>query len=69
MIMPRGGTREGAGPKVGWRKGYSEARQGHQIGLHEDEWEVVKAFANLVKQDINKAREKLKELEDEQGKV
>lgn len=52
MIMPRGGTREGAGRKVGWRKGYSEARQGHQIRLHEDEWEVVKTFANLVKQDI-----------------
>ena len=28
--MPRGGTREGAGRKVGWRKGYSEARQGHR---------------------------------------
>ena len=69
MIMPKGGTREGAGRKVGWRKGYSEARQGHQIRLHEDEWEVVKAFANLVKQDINKAREKLKELEEELGKV
>ena len=52
--MPRGGTREGAGRKVTWRKGYSETRQGHQIRLHEDEWEVVKAFANLVKQDINK---------------
>ena len=67
--MPRGGAREGAGRKVGWRKGYSEARQGYQIRLHEDEWEVVKVFANLVKQDINKGREKLKELEDEQGKV
>ena len=50
--MPRGGAREGAGRKVGWRKGYSEAKQGHQIRLHEDEWEVVKVFANLVKQDI-----------------
>ena len=29
--MPRGAAREGAGRKVGWRKGYSEARQGHQI--------------------------------------
>ena len=36
--MPRGGAREGAGRKVGWRKGYSEAKQGHQIRLHEDEW-------------------------------
>ena len=60
--MPRGGTREGAGRKVGWRKGYSDARQGHQIRLHEDEWEVVKMFANLVKQDINKGRETLKKI-------
>lgn len=52
MIMPKGGTREGGGRKVGWRKGNSEARQGYQIRLHEDEWEVVKTFANLVKQDI-----------------
>ena len=67
--MPRGGTREGACRKVGWRKGYSDARQGHQIRLHEDEWEVVKMFANLVKQDINKGRETLKKLEEELGKV
>ena len=67
--MPRGGTREGAGRKVGWRKGYSKARQGHQIRLHEDEWEVVKMFANLVKQDINKGRETLKKIEEELGKV
>ena len=46
-----------------------EARQGHQIRLHEDEWEVVKMFANLVKQDINKGRETLKKLEEELGKV
>ena len=67
--MPRGGAREGAGRKVGWRKGYSEARQGYQIRLYEDEWEVVKVFAKLVKKDINKGREKLKELEEELGKV
>ena len=63
--MPRGGAREGAGRKVGWRKGYSEARQGHQIRLHKDEWQVVKAFSALVKKDIDKARQKLEELQEE----
>ncbi len=63
--MPRGGVREGAGRKVGWRKGYSEARQGHQLRLHEDEWQVVKAFSTLVKKDIDKARQKLEELQEE----
>lgn len=63
--MPRGGAREGAGRKVGWRKGYSEARKQHQVRLHEDEWLIVKAFAELVKKDIDKAREKLEELQQE----
>lgn len=45
----RGGKREGAGRKKGWRKGYSEQRKPHQIRAHEDEWELIKRFEHLVK--------------------
>ena len=45
----RGGAREGAGRKVGWRKGFSEQRKVRSVAAHDDEWELIKKFADLVK--------------------
>lgn len=59
----RGGRREGSGRKVGWRKGYSEQRPQHQIRAHEDEWEIIKRFAKLVKKDKQDCIKAVEELE------
>ncbi len=45
----RGGKREGAGRKIGWRKGFSSIRPQHQIRAFPDEWEYIKRFAKIVK--------------------
>lgn len=53
-----GGARPGAGRKVGWRKGYSEERPRRQLRAHDDEWQLIKKFADLVKYgDKEKARQ------------
>lgn len=56
----RGGKRPGAGRPKGTRKGYSIARPQHQVRAHDDEWELIKAFANIVKKDPEKAAKILK---------
>ena len=53
--MNHGGNREGAGRKVGWRKGFSEQRPRRQLVAHEDEWILIKKFAEIVKADKIKA--------------
>ena len=44
-----GGARPGAGRKVGWRKGYSERRKVRSLAAFDDEWILIKKFAELVK--------------------
>ncbi len=55
-----GGVREGAGRKVGWRKGFSEERKQRQVRAHEDEWELIKEFVQIVKKDKERAQRILK---------
>lgn len=59
----RGGKREGAGRKVGWRKGFSEQRPSHQIRAHENEWDIIKRFVKLVKKDKQACMKAVEELE------
>lgn len=62
----RGGKREGAGRKTGWRKGYSEQRKQRQTRAHDDEWELIKRFERLIKHGDKEACIKaLEELEKE----
>lgn len=44
-----GGKREGAGRKIGWRKENSEIRPTHTIRAFDDEWNLINAFAKIVK--------------------
>ena len=44
-----GGARKGAGRPVGWRKAKSEMRPQRQLRAHDDEWQIIKAFAEIVK--------------------
>jgi len=59
----RGGKRPGAGRPKGTRKGYSIARPQHQVRAYDDEWELIKAFAKIVKKDSEKAEKILKAAE------
>ena len=59
-----GGARPGAGRKVGWRKGYSEKRKVRSLVAHDDEWLLIKKFADLVKHgNKSKAENILSQLE------
>lgn len=51
----RGGKRPGAGRPKGSIKGYSIARPQHQVRAYEDEWELIKEFAAIVKKDRERA--------------
>lgn len=62
--MKHGGKREGAGRPVGWRKGFSEARAQRQLRAHEDEWALIKKFAELVKTDKARAEALVERIED-----
>ena len=44
-----GGKREGAGRKVGWRKDFSMKRPRRQLVAFDDEWQLIKKFADEVK--------------------
>ena len=44
-----GGARPGAGRKVGWRKGFSEQRKVRSLVAHDEEWLLIKKFADIVK--------------------
>ena len=54
-----GGKRAGAGRPKGSTKEDSNICKQHQVRAHEEEWELIKEFATLVKKDINKARQLL----------
>ena len=57
-----GGARPGAGRKVGWRKGYSEKRKVRSLVAHDDEWQLIKKFADLVKHgEIEKCKNLLEQ--------
>lgn len=45
----RGGKREGAGRKVGWRKENSLQRPRRGLVAFDDEWDLINAFAKIVK--------------------
>ena len=47
--MSWGGRREGAGRKPGKQKEISEMRPTHTIRAFDDEWILIKKFAELVK--------------------
>jgi len=62
--MSWGGAREGAGRKVGWRKENPNPRKNHSLLAHEDEWQLIKKFADLVKHgNKDKAEKILSQLE------
>lgn len=50
-----GGKRPGAGRPKGSFKAKSEQRKQHQLRATEDEWEVIKRFATIVKTDPKRA--------------
>lgn len=53
------GKRKAGRPK-GSTKGYSIARPQHQVRAYNDEWEVIKEFAKVAKQDLELAKRMLK---------
>ena len=60
----RGGKREGAGRKVGWRKEISEMRPRRGLVAFDDEWELIHAFAKAVKHgDKEKCKKFVESLE------
>lgn len=64
--MSWGGKREGAGRPKGWRKPFSEARTRRGLVAFDDEWDLIKRFANLVKySDKEKCAVMLAHLENE----
>ena len=52
-----GGKRSGAGRPKGTTKEVSNQRPQHKVRAFDDEWEIIKAFAALVKKDKEKAIE------------
>ena len=57
ITMPRGGKRPNAGRPKSLE---SRERPQHQVRAFEEEWELIKIFATIVKTDIKKAEEILK---------
>ena len=56
--MSWGGKREGAGRKIGWRKENPNPRKYHSLLAHDDEWQLIKKFADAVKHgDKNKCKD------------
>ena len=54
MTDGRGGLRAGAGRKVGYRKPEG-IRKNRTLKAYEDEWEIIKAFAKILKDDPERA--------------
>ena len=47
----------GKGRPVGWRKEKSEMRPQRQLRAHDEEWQLIKKFAELVKRgEIEKCK-------------
>ncbi len=55
IVNTHGGKRKGAGRPKGTVKGYSEARPQHQVRAYEEEWRLIKAFAEIAKKDPARA--------------
>lgn len=49
-----GGARKGAGRPRGTTKPEGQRKQ-HQVRAYEDEWQMIKAFAEIVKKDRARA--------------
>ena len=43
------------GRPAGWRKGFSEMRPQRQLRAHDDEWQLIKTFAEIVKRGDKQA--------------
>lgn len=54
MTDGRGGLRAGAGRKVGYRKPEG-VRKNRTLKAYNDEWEIIKAFAKILKDDPERA--------------
>lgn len=52
----RGGKREGAGRPKGTERGVDVTRTQRNMRAFDDEWEMIKEFATIVKKDPAKAR-------------
>ncbi len=55
-----GGKRQGAGRPKGTTKDVSVQRKQHQVRAFDDEWEMIKAFATIVKKDRARAERMMK---------
>lgn len=51
------------GRPAGWRKEKSEMRPQRQLRAHDDEWALIKRFAEIVKSDKVKAEKLLNSLD------
>lgn len=64
-----GGRRPGAGRPKGSTKNGSSVRPQHQLRAHEDEWDLIKRFARLVKHGkMEDCKRALEALETADGK-
>lgn len=50
-----GGKRAGAGRPKGTTKAESNQRKQRQVRAHDDEWELIKKYAEIVKKDRARA--------------
>jgi len=57
----RGGARQGAGRKPGKQKDFSEMRPTKTLRAFDDEWLLIKKFADFVKHNDKSKAEKLLE--------
>ena len=55
-----GGKRTGAGRPKGTTKDVSVQRKQHQVRAFDDEWEIIKALAAIVKKDPERAKQMMK---------
>ncbi len=55
-----GGKRKGAGRPKGTTKDVSLIRKQRQVRAFDDEWELIREFANIVKKDRERAERMMK---------
>lgn len=55
-----GGKRAGAGRPKGTTKDTSVQRKQHAVRAFDDEWELIKEFASIVKKDRERAERMMK---------
>ena len=59
--MSWGGKREGAGRKIGWRKPEG-VRMQRQMKAYDDEWDLIRRFAKIVKHGNKQLAKKMLEI-------